>query len=228
MTAASASPATTIASPSPAKPVINSVTPSASTEDLNSKAPLSFDILNEKTRNACLKIIFDALAIDSEDDKGNVYERAKDVEAATFKLIGKGEVNGDYRSKMRSLSLNLKDKKNPSLRQGVVVGSIEAEKLVTMSPEEMASDEKKAEREALQMQNLFKAKAAAAQEAETDAFQCGKCHQRKCTYYQKQTRRYVRQLTIQPMDSYACPSLYSADEPMTTFVSCTNCLNKWK
>lgn len=92
-----------------------------------------------------------------------VFERAKEVESATFKVIGKGEVNGDYRSKMRSLSLNLKDKKNPSLRENVVSGLIEAEKLVTMTPEEMASDEKKAEREALQMQNLFKAKAAAAQ-----------------------------------------------------------------
>lgn len=140
----------------------NVVTPSPSLDDVNKQAPINFDILNDKTRNACLKIIHQALEIDS-DDVYNVFERARDVEAATFKLIGKGEVNGDYRSKMRSLSLNLKDKKNPSLRRGVVVGSIEADKLVTMSPEEMASDEKKAEREALQMQNLFKAKAAAAQ-----------------------------------------------------------------
>lgn len=56
------------------------------------------------------------------------------------------------------------------------------------------------------MQNLFNAKGAEAQEAETDAFECGKCKQRKCRYYQKQTR--------------------SADEPMTTFVTCTNCNNK--
>lgn len=159
---ASASPATTVASPSPAKPVTNVFTPSASLDDVDKKTPLNFDILNDKTRNACLKIIYQALEVET-DDTHNVFERARDVEAATYKLIGKGEVNADYRSKMRSLNLNLKDKKNPSLRQGVVMGSIEAEKLVTMSPEEMASDEKKAEREALQMQNLFKAKAAAAQ-----------------------------------------------------------------
>jgi len=42
----------------------------------------------------------------------------------------------------------------------------------------------------------------------TDIFQCNKCKQRKCTYYQLQTR--------------------SADEPMTTFVSCLNCGKKWK
>ena len=44
--------------------------------------------------------------------------------------------------------------------------------------------------------------------ATTDQFQCGKCRQRKCTYYQMQTR--------------------SADEPMTTFVTCVNCNNRWK
>lgn len=44
--------------------------------------------------------------------------------------------------------------------------------------------------------------------ASTDEFKCYKCKQRKCTYYQLQTR--------------------SADEPMTTFVTCLNCGNKWK
>ena len=42
----------------------------------------------------------------------------------------------------------------------------------------------------------------------TDEFFCYKCKTRKCTYYQLQTR--------------------SADEPMTTFVTCLNCGNRWK
>ena len=45
-------------------------------------------------------------------------------------------------------------------------------------------------------------------EASTDNFTCGKCKSNKCTYYQLQTR--------------------SADEPMTTFVTCINCGNRWK
>lgn len=45
-------------------------------------------------------------------------------------------------------------------------------------------------------------------EASTDNFTCGKCKSKACTYYQLQTR--------------------SADEPMTTFVTCTNCGNRWK
>ena len=42
----------------------------------------------------------------------------------------------------------------------------------------------------------------------TDQFKCGRCKQRKCVYYEKQTR--------------------SADEAMTIFVSCLNCNNSWK
>lgn len=42
----------------------------------------------------------------------------------------------------------------------------------------------------------------------TDEFKCRKCGERQCSYYQLQTR--------------------SADEPMTTFVTCLNCGNNWK
>lgn len=46
------------------------------------------------------------------------------------------------------------------------------------------------------------------QEAMTDQFKCGRCKQRKCTYYELQTR--------------------SADEGMTTFITCLTCGNFWK
>ena len=42
----------------------------------------------------------------------------------------------------------------------------------------------------------------------TDIFRCGKCKKNNCTYYQMQTR--------------------SADEPMTTFVTCLECGKRWK
>jgi DNA-directed RNA polymerase subunit M/transcription elongation factor TFIIS len=42
----------------------------------------------------------------------------------------------------------------------------------------------------------------------TDQFKCRACGKRECTYYQMQTR--------------------SADEPMTTFINCMNCGNRWK
>ena len=45
-------------------------------------------------------------------------------------------------------------------------------------------------------------------EAMTDQFKCSRCKQRKCTYYELQTR--------------------SADEGMTTFITCLVCGNRWK
>ena len=45
-------------------------------------------------------------------------------------------------------------------------------------------------------------------ESATDSFKCRKCHQTKTNYYQLQTR--------------------SADEPMTTFVTCLTCDARWK
>lgn len=45
-------------------------------------------------------------------------------------------------------------------------------------------------------------------DAATDIFICKKCKSNKCSYYQMQTR--------------------SADEPMTTFVSCLDCGARWK
>jgi len=42
----------------------------------------------------------------------------------------------------------------------------------------------------------------------TNMFKCGRCKKSNCTYFQLQTR--------------------SADEPMTTFVTCLECNNRWK
>lgn len=46
----------------------------------------------------------------------------------------------------------------------------------------MASEERKAQDRKLAEENLFKARGAGPQQAETDAFRCGRCGQRKCTY----------------------------------------------
>ena len=45
-------------------------------------------------------------------------------------------------------------------------------------------------------------------EASTDMYKCKKCHSKKCTYYEMQTR--------------------SADEPATIFVTCLDCGKHWK
>ncbi|CAA7032841.1 unnamed protein product [Microthlaspi erraticum] len=64
---------------------------------------------------------------------------AFNIEAELFKLLG--GVNKKYKEKGRSLLFNLKDKNNPKLREKVMYGEILAERLCSMSAEELASKE---------------------------------------------------------------------------------------
>ncbi|CAN8315094.1 unnamed protein product [Cochlearia groenlandica] len=61
------------------------------------------------------------------------------IEAELFELFG--GVNKKYKEKGRSLLFNLKDKNNPKLREKVMYGEIPAERLCSMSAEELASKE---------------------------------------------------------------------------------------
>jgi transcription elongation factor S-II len=114
----------------------------------------------------------------------------------------------EYKAKFRQLSFNLKDPKNPDLRRSVADGLISPAVLLDLSPEELGSDERRNSNAKIREHATNEAVRGQKKEASTDAFKCGKCKQRKCTYYQLQTR--------------------SADEPMTTFVTCVNCDNRWK
>ena len=103
---------------------------------------------------------------------------------------------------------NVIGKNNLELKFNVLSGVISEEKFAAMSKDEMASEDfRKAAEEAFK-QNLQDAMVAADTSATTDQFKCGKCKFRKAKYYQMQTR--------------------SADEPMTTFVTCLNCNHRWK
>ncbi|GAA95315.1 hypothetical protein E5Q_01972 [Mixia osmundae IAM 14324] len=165
--------------------------------------------LDERQRDNVVKLFYDALASDSAAPADMIATRVMDVEEAVYKFY-EGDTSGDYRQKTRSLLLNFKDKKNPALREAVVSGELSASKLASMKASDFSSEERKAEDRKLAEQNMFAAQSAApaAGQAKTDAFKCGKCGKRECTYYQMQTR--------------------SADEPMTTFVCCIVCNNRWK
>lgn len=128
------------------------------------------------------------------------------VESVLFEKLG--HFNGAQRVKLRSIMFNLRDDKNPDLRRRVLIGDVKPERLIDMPAEEMASDERKLSNKQIKEKALFECERAAAPKASTDQFKCGRCGQRQTTYYQLQTR--------------------SADEPMTTFVTCVNCNNHWK
>jgi transcription elongation factor S-II len=106
------------------------------------------------------------------------------------------------------------------LRESVCADTIAVDKLVEMTSAELASDDIIKERIALS-QNLTKARRTdiyqlAAQEAQQThgiddgkgEFKCRKCKGTKTTHYAMQTR--------------------SSDEPMTVFVCCLGCGNRWR
>mmetsp|Transcript_26665 Transcript_26665/g.67928 ORF Transcript_26665/g.67928 Transcript_26665/m.67928 type:complete len:304 (-) Transcript_26665:396-1307(-) len=161
----------------------------------------------DDTRDKIRKLLAEALATALSGDLfGDPCATAVDVEEAMYNQ--NGGVNAKYKAKYRTLSFNLKDPKNPELRGKVLTGEIPGDVLVNLSAEELASTEQRAKNEAIREAMKAEAVRGQSNQASTDMFQCGKCKQRKCTYYQLQTR--------------------SADEPMTTFVTCTNCGNRWK
>lgn len=96
--------------------------------------------------------------------------------------------------------------KNMRFRSRVLQGEFVPEKIAYLKPHEIFPEKWKAlldEKFKIDKQ-LYEMRT----EAATDIYKCGKCHKRVCTYFQLQTR--------------------SADEPMTTFVTCINCGNRWK
>ncbi|KAH0619263.1 hypothetical protein JD844_019154 [Phrynosoma platyrhinos] len=113
-----------------------------------------------------------------------------------------------YKNRVRSRLSNLKDSKNPDLRKNVLCGVITAEQIAVMTSEEMASNELKEIRKAMTKEAIREHQMAKTGGTQTDLFTCGKCKKKNCTYTQVQTR--------------------SSDEPMTTFVVCNECGNRWK
>jgi transcription elongation factor S-II len=137
----------------------------------------------------------------------DVLAVAKSVESAAWTSAG-SKNNESYRTKIRSLFQNLKNKSNPGLRNRVLSGEIEPARFVTMTHDELKSAERKRKDELLAKENMNDAMVAEIEKAISKEFQCSKCKKKMVSYSQAQTR--------------------SADEPMTTFCECMNCGNRWK
>jgi len=108
-----------------------------------------------------------------------------------------------YLDRLRTIYINLG---KPALLTSVKEGTVTVKTLAFMTHQEMQPEKWDALIQAKIKKD--KSKYDTQQEAMTDTFKCRKCHSNKCSYYQMQTR--------------------SADEPMTTFVTCIECANRWK
>lgn len=196
------------ASPSTSKPAAGSTTSKFHSGPRNPKIDgVNTALYDDPTRNASVSALYTALAIERDDSNETILGVATNIELGVFKQEYSA-VNDNYRNKLRTLTMNLRNKKNPELRDRLLTGQIAPSKFITMAPNEMAPESLKQEIEKLNKQNLFDAQGATEKRAVTDRFTCGKCKHKKVSYYQMQTR--------------------SADEPLTTFCTCENCGNRWK
>lgn len=109
-----------------------------------------------------------------------------------------------YKNKLRSVSTNLS--KTPKLIQDIADDKTLAKKFASLTHMDMVPSLWSDIIQQLKFAN--QAKLETTVESMTDAFECRKCHSRKTTYYQLQTR--------------------CADEPMTVFVTCLECGSRWK
>ncbi|KAK6737434.1 hypothetical protein RB195_019874 [Necator americanus] len=161
----------------------------------------------DEVRFKSAQMILNALRhTDLPDGTLDPEEIAVRVEEKLF-TVHKG--TGDkYKAALRSRVFNLRDKKNPALRENVLTGVVKPEKFAVMTSEEMASDEVREMRDKFNKAAILEHQMSVQQGTPSDMFKCGKCGKKNCTYTQLQTR--------------------SSDEPMTTFVFCLECGNRWK
>ena len=114
-----------------------------------------------------------------------------------------------YLNKCITLYLNLDENsyiKNTSLKKRILNKELDPYRLAFLTPQELFPEnwtdivaKKEAEDEFLYAHKL---------ESFTDEYTCGRCKEKKCSYFLAQTR--------------------SGDESTTVFVTCLNCDNRWK
>ncbi|XP_075459989.1 uncharacterized protein LOC142496847 isoform X5 [Ascaphus truei] len=174
-----------------------------------SPCPLSPSYLTgDSVRDKCVEMVTAALKTDDDYKQfgANCERIALDIEESIYRELKATDMK--YRNRVRSRISNLKDPKNPNLRKNVLCGAVTPMRMASMTAEEMASDELKELRSALTQEAIREHQMAKTGGTQTDLLQCDKCRKSNCTYNQVQTR--------------------SADEPMTTFVLCNECGNRWK
>jgi transcription elongation factor S-II len=108
-----------------------------------------------------------------------------------------------YIDRLRSIYINLK---NTEILEQIKSEAIQAHTVAFMTHQEMRPDKWKEliDAKIIKDKNKFEQHI----EASTDTFTCRKCKGNKCTHYAMQLR--------------------SSDEPMTIFINCLGCGNRWK
>ena len=111
-----------------------------------------------------------------------------------------------YKNKIKSILFNINKDNNQYLTNALLENKLKVVDVPFLAHQELNPENWKSIIDLLIKKN--KSKYEIDIEAATEEFTCYRCKNNKCTYYELQTR--------------------SADEPMTTFVTCLVCGNRWK
>jgi len=113
-----------------------------------------------------------------------------------------------YQSKIRSVYSNLTNSYigNEHFKQRVLAGEIDPTQIASLTAYDIFPEGWKDLLDSRTKRDKLKFELKP--EAMTDVFKCHRCGSRSCSYYEVQTR--------------------SADEPMTQFINCLECDNRWK
>lgn len=189
---------------------------SASWSESQNCPPYSGRIHNVPHRDKALAHLYKCFMVGKNFEiQGDISELIYSIESSLFShFIEMGNDLKGYNLQLKSIAFNLKDTKNASFNLRIYEGSIKPAQLATMSSVEMASDEKKLERNSILQESLqacqsdWSVKNIFLKDKQKGQFTCGKCRSGKTMYHQAQTR--------------------SSDEPMTTFVACLSCGHRWR
>lgn len=172
--------------------------------------PAKYLIEGSSKRNNTRKNLYKNLKVclkDGEEQKEELVQKVIKIEEVIYEKY-KGD--GPYTNRVLEILHNIKDKDNIEFREGIVNGKIKPEELATMDEVKMLNKAKRKE--------LDKTIEDKVNESRSDwdkkhskvlsgVYKC-KCGSDKTTQFEMQTR--------------------SADEPMTIFITCVECGNRWR
>lgn len=105
-----------------------------------------FTSFGNKVRDKCIEMIYTALSTDSFIPGENILKKSMEIENNVW-MNCDNQLSANYKSKLRSLQFNLKVKDNDVLRERLLCGDLKVNEFVLMTPEELASKEKRGEME---------------------------------------------------------------------------------
>ncbi|XP_078088097.1 transcription elongation factor A N-terminal and central domain-containing protein isoform X2 [Mustelus asterias] len=184
-------------------------------------APKKQHALNtQAVRAKCMELLFQAL-IGSETTDETMVEMwksiAKEIEHFIYTLHLKNDKR--YRACIRSKIANLKNPKNPHLRQKILSGEVTPQMFAEMSVMDMASEELKQQRALYTTSGLQDHQLPHGLEGtKTNKIRCKRCERFNCT-----VTAISRGTLFIP--GWVCNG--NSDEQMMTFVICNECGEKW-